>query len=291
VGAAYLALAGAVVVWGLSFPVLKVAVARLGPLDVGVLRVVLGALGSVALWLCDRRGRRSLGALLRRHPGKVLLLSCLVGCGQNFSLTYGILHTPATVASLIPPLNPIATMLLAAWVLGERIVRRQWVGMGLAVAGVVALALRHGAPTWETVAGPLVLALAPTSWAVYTVVSKPLLAEVTPMTLTAVTLVGGALLTLPLAGRLAVGRLAAATALEWGAVLYLGFVAMALAYALWYVGLARVGAGASGATVLGMPLVGVASSALLLDERLGPATVLAGALIVGGLHLVLARRG
>ena len=63
---------------------------------------------------------------------------------------------------------------------------------------------------------------------------------------------------------------------------------MALAYALWYVGLARVGAATTGATVLGIPLVGVMSAWLFLGERISLAA--AGVLILAGLHLVRSQR-
>jgi drug/metabolite transporter (DMT)-like permease len=288
---AYAALGAAVVLWGVSFPVMKFAVARLGPFDVAVYRIVLGALGSLGLCLVDaRRSRVDLRTGLRRHFGTLLILSALVGYGQNFPLTYGIALTPATIGSLIPPLNPILTMLLASWWLGEQVGPRQWAGMAVALTGVVLLTLRQGVPTWETVSGPLLLAIAPTSWAVYTVVSKPLLREVNPASLTALTLVGGAVLVMPLGGASSFTRLGSMTGVEWAAILFLGLVAMTIAYGLWYAGLARVGAAATGATVLGIPLVGVVSTWALLGEPIGPIVIVAGALILVGLRLVLSRR-
>jgi drug/metabolite transporter (DMT)-like permease len=291
-GPAYVALGCAAVVWGLAFPIMKFAVERLGPLDVGVSRMAFGAAGGLGLLLLTRPDLAAFGPALRRHAPTLLILSLMVGYGQTFALTYGIAGTPATTASLIPPLNPICTMLLAAWVLGERIIARQWLGLGLAVAGVVLLGFRHGRPTWAELAGPLTLAVAPISWGFYTVLSKPILAELRPLQLNAVTLLGGFLLLAPWASGEMLGRLGAGTLAEWGAVLYLGLLTMAVAYALWYFGLARIGAAATGATALGIPLVGVAGSWLLLGESLGVVVVLAGILILGGLHLVLGvRRG
>jgi len=290
---AYAALLSAVLLWGLSFPIMKFAVGRLGPFDVGLFRILFGALGSLGLLaLTPRSGGLNLWTAGRRHGMKLLFLSILVGYGQTFTLTYGISLTPATIGSLIPPLNPICTMLLAAWLLGEPVGPRQWLGMALAAVGVVLLGFRDGLPTRGTLVGPLILAVAPISWAVYTVVSKPLLRDIAPMPLTAATLGGGLLVILPWADVDAARRLAGATAAEWAAVLYLGFLAMAVAYGLWYVGLARIGAAATGAMVLGIPLVGVLSAWLFLGERIGLVVVVAGALILGGLQLVLGgRRG
>ena len=159
-------------------------------------------------------------------------------------------------------------------------------------APTLLLGFRHGRPTWTELSGPLTLAVAPISWGFYTVLSKPILAELRPLQLNAVTLLGGFLLLVPWASGETLARLRAGTLAEWGAVLYLGLLTMAVAYALWYFGLSRIGAAATGATALGIPLVGVAGSWLLLGESLGVVVLVAGILILGGLHLVLgARRG
>ncbi len=285
-GLAYAALFAAVVLWGVAFPVMKFAVDRLGPLEVGVARLGCGALGSVGLLLLDP-GPPPTSRGLRRHGPALLLLCALVGYGQNFALTFGIARTPAATASLLPPLNPICTLLLAAWLLGERIGLRQWWGLGLAVAGVLLLAFRSGRPAWAEVAGPLILAVAPISWGFYTVLSTRVLADVRPLRLSALTLLGAFAAMLPWTSRPLAARLLGATAGEWAALLYLGLGSMAVAYGLWYFGLARTGAAATGATALGIPLVGVLTSWLWLGESPGPVVIAAGLLILGGLHLVL----
>lgn len=288
---AYTALLIAAVIWGLSFPVTKFAVARLGPFDVGVSRMVLGAIGGLGLLALERSAPADFRPFVRRHVPRLVVLFLLVGYGQNFALAYGLAWTPVTVASLVPPLNPILTLLLAGVFLGERIGARRWVGVGLAVTGVMLLGFRNGWPTWADVIGPLVVALAPLSWAFYTVLSKPLLAEVAPLRLNALTLVGGFVVLMPAVDAGVVQRLARATAVEWAAVLYLGFGTVTIAYALWYVGLARVGAASAGATVLAVPLVGVIGSWLFLGETLGPVVVIAALLILGGLRMVLGGHG
>lgn len=44
---------------------------------------------------------------------------------------------PAGVSALITGLQPLLTALLAGWLLGERLKPRQWLGLGLGLAGVV----------------------------------------------------------------------------------------------------------------------------------------------------------
>ena len=288
---AYVALLSAAVIWGLAFPVMKAAVSWLGPLDVAVGRILLGAVGSVGLVGLARGRPGDVARVVRRHAPILVVLSLLVGYGQSFSLTYGIARTPAAIAALIPPLNPICTMLLAAWGLGERVTPRQWGGVWLAAAGVILLGFRHGWPTWSELSGPLILALTPLSWAFYTVLSKPLLRDIAPLQLTALTLMGGLIVVSPWVSVDTVRRLLGATPVEWAAIAYLGLLTMTVGYALWYFGLSRIGAAATGATALGIPLVGVVGSWLFLGESLGTMVLVAAGLMLGGLHLVLGSRG
>src|SRR5262245_28832342 len=122
---------------------MKFAVDHLGPLEAGVARMGFGALGGLGLFVAG--GAPAGGGLrlaLRRHAAPLLVLCGLVGYAQNFALTFGMARTPATTASLLPPLNPICTVLLAAWLLGERVTARQWWGFAVALAGVALLAFR-----------------------------------------------------------------------------------------------------------------------------------------------------
>jgi drug/metabolite transporter (DMT)-like permease len=61
-------------------------------------------------------------------------------------------------------------------------------------------------------------------------------------------------------------------------------------YAIWYAALPGLAPLVAGLAQLGVPVVAAAGGVALLDERLTPRLVIAGALVVAGLALALAGR-
>jgi drug/metabolite transporter (DMT)-like permease len=286
---AYAALVLAGAIWGLTFPLMKFAIARFEPQHVAVYRVTFACLGGIVLLPTVVWGRWRWPA--RSDFGFLVLLGLLVSWGQGVAFTYGLAWTPATTAALIVPLNPIFTTVLASWWLEERVTALQWQGVGLAALGMVVLVLRRGAGVEAgQVAGPLVMALAPLSWAVFTVVSKPLLLRYHPPVLTTYTTALGALSVLPMARPATLGRLIDATWTDLGVVVYVGAIALAGGFYLWYVGLSRLGAARAGSFALLVPLFGVLGGVLFLGEPVGWPLLAGGGLILGGMRLVLAPR-
>ncbi|HXR13115.1 MAG TPA: EamA family transporter [Solirubrobacteraceae bacterium] len=94
---------------------------------------VIGALAMVAL------ARQARPPALGGDLGVLLLAGAL-----DFAATglYGLAnrHGQLSIVAVAGSLYPVATVLLARWVLRERIVRLQAVGVGLAVAGVALIA-------------------------------------------------------------------------------------------------------------------------------------------------------
>ncbi len=284
---AYAALVLAGVIWGLTFPLMKIAIARFEPQHVAVYRLVFACVGSIVLLPAVVWGRWRWP--VRSDLGFLVLLGVLVGWGQGVAFTYGLAWTPVTTAALIVPLNPIFTVLLASWWLQERVTALQWLGVGLAAMGMVVLVLRRGGGMeGGHVAGPLIMALAPLSWAIFTVVSKPLLLRYHPPVLTTYTTVLGALSVLPMARPATLGGLIDSTWTEFGVVVYVGAVALAGGFYLWYVGLARLGAARAASFALLVPLFGVLGGVLFLGEPIGWPLLAGGGLILTGMRLVLA---
>ena len=81
-------------------------------------------------------------------------------------------------------------------------------------------------------------------------------------------------------------RLASATVQAWIGMAYLAIFGTVAAFVLLQVGVARIGAGRASSFALLVPIVGVLSSALILDETLNPLTAAGGAVVLLGLWLV-----
>jgi len=184
---------------------------------------------------CIVARRREALAVLRGHWQRLLLGGLLAVPGYNFALYYGQQHgVPAPVASLTTTLVPLFVLVLAALFLAERTTRRRLLGFAVALVGMVLISLaKQGG---DAAAYPLLIAitaLAPLCWSIYSVISKPMAGEVSPIVWTYLTIVIGGLLILPLMPASVWGEVAALDAHGWGAVLYLAVPCTVLGYALW----------------------------------------------------------
>lgn len=142
--------------------------------DVVFLRLALPALILLPVLLRHPPRRPSSAA---EQPRYSLVLAVLVaGSGLPFLLTSsgGMVFAPAAHAgALMPGMMPLFAALLAALLLGERFTPSRRLGMGLMLAGAVAVggwqALHDAGETWR---GDLMFVAAGAMWACYTIAMK-----------------------------------------------------------------------------------------------------------------------
>lgn len=179
----------------LAFEVLLAPKSGTAPFDALGLTVARFAPVTVlcAAW-CFGVKRREALAIVRAHPGRLLLCGALAVPVYNAALYYGMEHHVAgPVASLLTTLSPLYLLVLGVVALGERITWRKGVGLALGLTGVVLIATAK-APAGEALALPvLVLALAPLGWSVHTALSKPMTRTHPPVLWTYLALVAGGL--------------------------------------------------------------------------------------------------
>ena len=124
-----------IVVWGLNFVVMKWGLATLSPLLLCALRF---AAASLPLLLFVRPPRNLSWGLLAAY-------GLVQGVGQFGLLFTGMkLGMPAGMASVVLQTQAFITMLLAAVFLHEKPQRWQWIGLLIAIAGLVLIGAAHG---------------------------------------------------------------------------------------------------------------------------------------------------
>lgn len=240
-----------------------------------------------AAYLGLRRRRESL-SLLRHHWRRLLVGGFLAIPGYNFALYYGQQHgVPAPVASLITALLPLFILMLAAAFLGERLTRRRVTGFLVSVLGMAIVGVsRRGE---GGAAYPLLIAvtaLAPLSWSLFSVASKPVVGR-SPLVWTYLAIIVGTLLVTPfLPGTLYHWR--ALDPAGWGALLYLSVPCTVLGFAIWTWLLGNLPASTVGLTVfLNPPLTTVSKFVLsLLLPATFAFTIRAGEWLGGAVALV-----
>ncbi len=162
-------LALTVLVWSFSFLAAARLRFQLSVTESLAARFVPVALGAGALLLARRPWR------IPRRAWPIIGAMGLLGVPvYNVFFFVGIKAVPSGTAALIIALNPALTVLLAWCFLGEPFRPRQLGGLALSLLGVLVV-VRYGTERvvdWPYLSSALLLALAPLSWAGYTVVGR-----------------------------------------------------------------------------------------------------------------------
>jgi drug/metabolite transporter (DMT)-like permease len=254
---------------------LALAGGGIDPASFGAIRVVSGALALVLIVRWRAGHDTSVG-------GDWASAAMLFAYVAFFSFAY--VRLAAGTGALILFGAVQLTMFGAALRGGERFALTAWCGLGLAAAGLVYLVLPGlSAPP---ILDATLMALAGAAWGVYSLRGR---GAPDPLRATA----GNFLRAAPLAFVLWLPFAGIAHADAAGIVLAMvsGAITSGVGYALWYTALRRLTAMRAATVQLSVPLITAFAAVLLLAEPLTPRLVLASVAILGGIALVLARRG
>jgi drug/metabolite transporter (DMT)-like permease len=250
-------------------------------------RSLIAALSSMA-WLLYENHRTALLHQLRLRQVVLLLVLGLLAVPLNqWCFLAGVrLSTPAN-ASLMYALTPVWTLLLSSALHQERLTALKLTGVLLAVGGVVLVLWEEAPlPSSSTTLGNWLLLLASWAWALYTVLSQRVAMQLGALKTTALSMVLGWMLYLPLwaalGAELGLELLSPSLVLE---LLYMGVVTSGIGYLLWVAVLQRLEASKVAVfatlqpvltTLAAIPLFGFVPS---LPFLLGGTAILAGMLL------------
>jgi drug/metabolite transporter (DMT)-like permease len=282
----------AVAFWGASFVATKLVLRELSPITTVILRFALG-LGAL-MAIVSLEGKWAF--VPRRDLGWFLFLGFNGIFVHQLLQVNGLVSTSATNTGWMVALIPIFTALLAWLLLREPFGLVQVLGLALAMLGTLLIVSRSefeiGAIGVPTTRGDLLVFLSAPNWAIFSVLSKRLLARYPPSFMMTVTMGLGWLLLLPLFAASAGWRELPGLSPEgWAGLLFLGLFCSGLAYVFWYDALKAAGAGHVASFLYLEPLVTLVVAMALLKERPVIGTLVGGGLILSGVWLVSRHRG
>lgn len=264
-----------IVAWGLNFVVIKVGLDGVPPMLLGALRFSLAALP--AIFFIKRP------ALPLRW---LLAYGLTISLGQfAFLFSAMAVGMPAGLASLVLQSQAFFTLFLAALLLGERLRASNLLGLLIAAAGLLLIGLQSGGAM--TLAGLALTICAAVMWGTGNIITK----KVGRVDLLALVVWGSLIPPLPffalswlLEGpALIESSLRGISLSSILAIVYLAFVATLLGYGLWSRLLSRYPASQIAPFSMLVPVIGLSSSAWLLDEKLSPLQMAGALLVMGGL--------
>ncbi len=284
---AYVALLAIVTLWG-SYPATaKLAIDDFPPFFLAALR---GVVASTFLVVLLARGGAEATRGLAPRALRVFLVLGLTGIWGSMQWSYlAYATTTAGNAVILQAAAPIIVALAARLYLGERLLRVQWLGVGISALGVLAVVTSGRLVTlrWHDLRpGDFITLVSLVGWSVYTVYGRRVLDTLSPALATTGAYMAGtamilltALVTAPL---FAPPRLASAAG--WFVVVYQGVLG-AVAHVWWYRAVEVVGPSRSAVFMNLQPILGVGLAAALLGEPIGLWQILGTAGVLAGVAL------
>ncbi|MFL2532202.1 MAG: DMT family transporter [Candidatus Thalassarchaeum sp.] len=290
------------IIWGstwavgrfLSYGMDESTGANLGPATAAWLRYLVAVIAFVA-WCWAYRNRN--GPRMLPHDSRswryTVWLGLLGTMAYQLLFMHGMKWTAAGDASLIIPINPVFTVLLAAPMLGQKVTKRMAFGLLLGIVGVGAVvgwSPNTDIPFEHRLLGDAMIVLAALAWATNSNLTKIALEEdgigTTEELVIWYSIVGWIMLTPWMLAEIWGSGIPSPNTVELGSIAYLGLFSTVLTY-IWFArGIDRIGPTASASYVFLVPIFGVLSGWALLDESIGASMLVGFVLIVMGVREV-----
>lgn len=262
-------------VWGTTFISTKVLLQDFRPVEILVIRFVLGYLALLLAY------PRLLRGTTRRQEGVMALAGlcgiCLYYLLENIALTYTQASNVGVIISIAPFFTAILTQITSRS--KQKLSVPFFIGFLLAMAGIVLISINGGRLRLNPV-GDLLAAAAAVVWAVYAVLTKKISAYGQSTLLTTRRIFFyGLLFMVPASLLFGFRPDFASLAVPGNAanLLFLGIGASAMCFVTWNFAVKKLGAVKTSIYIYMVPVITVAASVIVLKERV---TVLSGIGIV-----------
>ncbi|HEY2811082.1 MAG TPA: EamA family transporter [Rhabdochlamydiaceae bacterium] len=268
-----------VVIWGFNFVVIKIGLDEISPLLLGFARFFLTSI--TAIFFVKRP----------KAPFKMVIWYGLVMFALQFALLFMGMYAGVTpgLASLLLQLQMFFTVLLALLFFKEKLRLWQIIGALVSFAGIAIVAMHLSGNV--TLLGFLLVIGSAASWGAGNVISK----KIGKVNMVSLVIWGSLIAWPPLlaisliveGGDKIVHTFQHLTWLSGGAVLYITYLSTLLGFGIWSWLLHRYPLGTIAPFTLLVPVFGILSSALVLNEPLEIWKLGAAALVIIGLCINL----
>ena len=295
-------------IWGTNYALVKTAFRELDPQAFNALRLIEASAVMVGVNLVVRRFRpvgadagAGVGeiASIFHTPAKVtgpewlrLAWLGLVGhCLYQYLFIGGLANTSVANGALIVSASPIVITLLSTLSGNERLGGLHWAGTILSFLGIYVVIGRGAQVSEASLRGDLMLLVAVVCWALYTIGARPLMARHSPVGITALSMLLGTIMYLPLAApALARVEWSAVSALTWIKLVYSSLFAICVAYTIWYAAVREIGSARTSVYSNLLPIVAMVTAFVWLGEPLGWDKLFGAAAVLAGVALTRFRR-
>lgn len=273
--------------WGMNIPVVKFATQTIEPLVFNASRMVLSTLvlGLLA-WLESYWVKQPNARLV---ISRFFVFAMISGLLYPLVFMFGIDRTTAGNTALLLSSMPLWTALISACFIGERLPLLTWLALLVAFIGTAIVVVAGGKVNLsaDTLFGNLLILLSAMLWATGTVLSGPLLKQISALRLAFYSSLLCTPIHLLIVREKLPGEILQLRQPEnlW-ALVYSGIFSTGIAYATWHIGVRKLGGSHAAVYQNVVTLVAVLGGWLLLAEPLLSSQVLGGLLMLIGVFLM-----
>jgi drug/metabolite transporter (DMT)-like permease len=246
--------------------VAKVVVEDIDPVTLTFLRSMIAAIGLLIIFLIREKRIR----IERSDRFKMITLGALAIPLNQFAFLIAIGLTTPSNASLFYATTPVFVMIFSAILLHERSLLFAKIGVVIGFVGIAVVIFERGINfSSDYTLGNIIMIVAVCAWGLYTVLGRPLVLKYGSFHVSALSMIIGAVLFIPI-GIVPALRFDYTTiglAHLYG-LLYLGIGTSIIAYFLWYYALGRIESTKVAVFTYLQPVVTTILAVIILEQRI-----------------------
>lgn len=280
----YLLILGLTIFWGVSWPIMKIALVEIPPWTFRTISLVCGGLGIMVV--------AALSGMSLSVPRKewlpLVIVSLFNITGWHLGSAHGISLMMAGRAVLIGFTMPLWATIISYFVLGEKIGRQKIIALFLGLTGLCILLTPQLAAIGDKPTGAMFMLIAAVSWGIGTVLVKHFTWSIPILVLTGWQLSLGSLPVI--LGTLYFEPLPIISQLSVKALMSMAYVIIfPMFFCHWaYYSVVKIfPASIAAMSTMAIPAIGVLSSSVLIGEQIGSLEITALFLITSALGIIL----
>jgi len=282
----YLKLVCMTLIWGGAFISAHLVAQQAEPFSAAFVRF---AIASGLLMVFARNQSAPKPKLKRKHIVWLILLGLTGIFGYNALFFEGLKTVEASRAALIIANTPITIALLSAIVLKEKLTILRIVGILISVSGALLVISRgklsnviYQPLTW----GELCILGCVLCWAVYSLIGKVVMKDLSPLPCVAYAcVIGTVALFVPAVAEGLLSEVGGYSLSVWLNLIYLGVFATVVAFVIFNQGIREIGPVKTGLFINLVPIFAVILSVIFLHESVTKSLIAGAVLVISGVYL------
>jgi len=282
------------VIWGTNYALIKTAFRELDPQAFNALRLILASTVLVSATAIVRRSTifHTPAPVTRADWIRLAWLGLVGHCLYQYLFIGGLAKTSVANGALLVSASPVVITLFSTIGGKERIGALHWAGTLLSLLGIYIVVGRGAHLSGASLRGDVMLMGAVVCWALYTIGARPLMERHSPVGVTALSMLCGTMLYVPLtASRLSREPWGAVSTLTWVKLVYSSLFAICVAYTIWYAAVRAIGSARTSVYSNLLTIVAMLTAYLWLHEPIGPAKIAGAGAVLAGVALTRMARG